>query len=317
MLARDGDIHRTATMSTSPLPESLLRHEIPGCVRVERGAGGLPVLRVSSPASTGEIHLHGAHVTAFRKHGEPPLLFMSEESQFAEGKPIRGGVPVLFPWFGPRDGAPAHGFVRLSAWDLTETRVQPGGAVSVGFRYPLADMHRQGLEVDLQFRVTMGSELTMELTSRNLSTRAAAEFENCLHTYFSVADIHRTAIAGLKGAAYLDRLDPADQGPEPGEEIRITREFDRVYPDSIGPVEIRDLTLGRRVTVSKAGSRSTVVWNPWVAKSRAMPDFGDEEFHRMVCVESGNIGRNRVRLAPGELSELRVTVSTRPLQETP
>jgi D-hexose-6-phosphate mutarotase len=53
------------------------------------------------------------------------------------------------------------------------------------------------------------------------------------------------------------------------------------------------------------------VWNPWIAKAKAMPDFCDEEYREMVCVESGNVADNRLTLAPGETSRLKVRLSSR------
>jgi glucose-6-phosphate 1-epimerase len=78
-------------------------------------------------------------------------------------------------------------------------------------------------------------------------------------------------------------------------------------------VEIHDGKFRRTIRVEKRGSVSTVVWNPWVAKSRAMPDFGDEEFRQMVCVESGNVGQNKITLAPGKSAVLKVILSSQPV----
>src|SRR5512142_2972783 len=85
----------------------------PGRVTFLDGQDELPMLEISTRWSTAEIYLLGAHVTQFKKKDEPPLLFLSQCSRFAEGQPIRGGVPVIFPWFGPREGLGQHGFARV------------------------------------------------------------------------------------------------------------------------------------------------------------------------------------------------------------
>src|SRR3954454_21123345 len=84
------------------------------------GRGELPMLEVSTAWSTAEIYLHGAHVTHFKSIDQPPLLFLSQCSRFSENEPIRGGVPVIFPWFGPREGLPQHGFARSKNRELKE-----------------------------------------------------------------------------------------------------------------------------------------------------------------------------------------------------
>jgi D-hexose-6-phosphate mutarotase len=89
---------------------------------------------------------------------------------------------------------------------------------------------------------------------------------------------------------------------------------DRLYLNATGTVEILDPRLGRKIRVEKQGSASTVVWNPWIAKSRQMPDFGDEEYERMICVESGNVASNSISLPPGGSSTLTVKLSSETLK---
>jgi len=296
-------------MQTNLILEKLRGHEIPRRVEIANGNGGLPLVKINTPWSTAEIYLHGAHVTGFQKNDEPPLLFMSDKSLFAPDKAIRGGVPVCFPWFGPREGLPAHGFARVTAWELVATAGLPDGAVRLAFQLPEKAGGANAFHGDVEFVVTVGDTLTLELRVTNTSPEPLS-FEECLHTYFLVGDINAVAINGLKGVTYLDKTDRNARKLESGDAIKIISETDRVYLDTTGAVEILDVSLRRTIRVEKSGSASTVVWNPWVAKSRAMPDFGDEEFRRMVCVESGNVGQNNLTLAPGKASVLKVVLSS-------
>jgi len=297
-------------MQTNLILEKLRGHEIPGRVEIANGGGGLPLVKINTPWSTAEIYLHGAHVTGFQKNGEPPLLFMSDKSLFAPDKAIRGGVPVCFPWFGPREGLSAHGFARVTAWELVATAVLPDGAVRLGFQLPKKAGGANTFHGNVEFVVTVGDALTLELRVTNTSPESLS-FEECLHTYFFVGDINAVAITGLKGVSYLDKTDRNARKLECADAIKIISETDRVYLDTTGAVEILDASLRRTIRVEKSGSASTVVWNPWVAKSRAMPDFGDEEFRRMVCVESGNVGQDKITLAPGKSSVLKVVLHSR------
>jgi D-hexose-6-phosphate mutarotase len=155
--------------------------------------------------------------------------------------------------------------------------------------------------------------LTLQLSLTNLSDTQDVSLENCLHTYFLVGDCETIQVRGLGKVEYLDKLEGFARRSPTGAGIRIASEVDRVYVNTADPVEILDPTLKRIIRIEKTGSASTVVWNPWVAKSRQMPDFGDEEFHRMVCVESGNVGENQLPLRPGQTSVVKVTVSSSPL----
>lgn len=285
----------------------LTRFELPGQITAATGQGGLPKLDIRTPWSEAEIYLHGAHVTRFQKAGEAPLLFLSAESLYQSDKPIRGGIPVIFPWFGNRDGFPAHGYARTTAWDLVETKAKPDGAVTLRFTLPADE---SGLVVF--YDVTISDRLELSFAVENTGA-AASTFEACLHTYFQIGDIHTATLTGLRGDTFLDKLQNNAQLVEENEAIRIDREVDRIYLDSTGTVEIHDPTLGRLIRVAKTGSASTVVWNPWIAKAAGMSDFGNEEYLRMVCVESGNIAGNQLTLAPGARSVLGVEVTSAPL----
>ena len=92
----------------------------PGRVGFTEGSGELSKLEITTAWSRAEVYLHGAHVTHFQREGEPPVLFMSQLSRFEAGIPIRGGIPIVFPWFGPRESGPTHGFARTLLWEPRE-----------------------------------------------------------------------------------------------------------------------------------------------------------------------------------------------------
>ncbi len=277
------------------------------------GRGEMPMVRITTAWSTAEIYLHGAHVTHFTRHNEPPMLFLSQCSRFEENQPIRGGIPVIFPWFGPREGMTMHGFARLKSWEIKEIVPAPDGSVSVRFRLPNCPEAGGYPPFTAEYVVTVNESLTLELVITNNSKEAKLEFEECLHTYFAVENIAETSIAGLKGVSYLDKVANFAKKKETGDVIRISSEVDRVYLHATGTVDIRDERLKRVIRVEKKNSASTVVWNPWIAKSQQMPDFGNDEYQNMVCVESGNVNADKTILEPEKTSTLRVTLNSLPL----
>ncbi len=285
----------------------------PGRVLFLDGQNEFPMLEVSTAWSTAEIYLHGAHVTNFTKKDEPPLLFMSQCSRFAEGQPIRGGIPVIFPWFGMREGLGLHGFARVKEWSVKEFSPAPDGSVSVRFQLPDCPEASTMPPFKAEYVVTVDHALTLQLIVTNESKEDSLTFENCLHTYFEIGDITAVSVHGLKGVKYLDKTANFAERLEAGDAIRISSEVDRVYMNTTAPVEIRDPRLGRKILVEKESSNSTVVWNPWVAKSQQMPDFGNDEYQRMICVESGNVGGNQITLPPGGKSVLSVKLSSQSL----
>ncbi len=110
------------------------RFGISGVLRSEAGPNGLIRAIVSGPQAEAEIYLHGAHVTHYQPRGGRPVLFMSAHSWFEPGKSVRGGVPIVFPWFGARAGDPAaapHGFARLVQWRMVSTTQTADGSVTL------------------------------------------------------------------------------------------------------------------------------------------------------------------------------------------
>jgi len=293
-------------MSTTYFFDWQKKLEIPGRVTFLEGNGGLPKIEVATAFATAEIYAQGAHVTHYQRKDEPPLLFLSQVSRFEAGQPIRGGIPIVFPWFGARDGQGAHGYARNKNWEIWEITTMPNGSVRLRFRLPDSPESALYPPLLVNYSVTVGEVLICELIVSNKSVEQVVEFENCLHTYFLVGDIRKVGVTGLTGIEYLDKVDNFKVREQDREILRVEAETDRAYLDTPGPVEIIDESLRRKIRVETTGSLSTVVWNPWIEKSQRLPDFGNEEYLRMICVESGNIARNQIRLAPGESAALKV-----------
>jgi D-hexose-6-phosphate mutarotase len=291
--------------------DSLQKHAIPGRVAVAAGNGGLAKIVVTAQAGAAEIYPHGAHLTHFQKRGEPPLLFMSRKSWFGPGKPIRGGVPICFPWFGNRDGEPSHGFARITEWQLVRSAAAPDGTVTLRFALQQIPGREAWKNLRAEFILTVADSLTMELAASNDSGDETLEIENCLHTYFKVGDIGAVGISGLQNASYLDNAAGGNgaRKTQPESVLHIPRETNRLYLNTTAAVEIRDDVFKRIIRVEKQNSKSTVVWNPWTTQ-KLPDDFDPAEHQHMVCVESGNVKENKISLPPGQSSSLKVVVSS-------
>jgi glucose-6-phosphate 1-epimerase len=292
-----------------------IRTTLPSGVTADRGAGGLDRLTIHTPTADAELYLQGAHLTSWHPAGvRAPVLWMSACSQFAAGKPIRGGVPICFPWFGAHhtdSAAPAHGFARLLPWTLTGATEGADGKVTLSLELAgreVSPAWRHALVA--RYRITVGAVLELALEVENAGD-VAFTFEEALHTYFAVGDVQRVTVAGLEGHEYLDKVAALARRTQGNEPVHFTAETDRVYLDTRATVTVRDDAWGREVIVRKSGSDATVVWNPWIAKARAMPDFGDDEWPSMVCVETCNVGPHAIALPPGAVHALSAAIEAR------
>ncbi|HVG26694.1 MAG TPA: D-hexose-6-phosphate mutarotase [Acidobacteriaceae bacterium] len=294
---------------------------IPGVLAFDDAHGGLIRARVTTPSCAAELYLQGAHLTAWQPAGEQPVIFLSGRSAFEPGKPIRGGVPVIFPWFGARTASagssrtdgPSHGFGRIQPWQL-EFAALAGEDLHLSLTLLPSDLSRSlgydGFRVAFQF--TLGRQLRMRFTVANDGPEALP-FEEALHTYLHVGDAQQIRIGGLGHTEFLDKTDNFVRKTQAVPVLTITGETDRPYLNTTAPVTVDDPVLRRRLTVAKSGSNTTVVWNPWSTLAARLPDMDPEGWRTMVCVETANAAENALELRPHQAHVMETVITVDPL----
>ncbi|MGB0387196.1 MAG: D-hexose-6-phosphate mutarotase [Ardenticatenaceae bacterium] len=285
---------------------------IPGHITFKAGPGGLPVAEIANAHALATVALHGGHVTAFEPRGQQAVLWVSRLARYKLGKAIRGGIPVIWPWFGPHAtdrNKPSHGFARTTMWRVVGSDVLANQATQI--RLAISDNERTHAlwphAFELEVVITVGKTLQVELVMRN---RGDEPFtcSGALHSYFKVSDVTDIAIHGLEDGTYIDQLDDFQRKVQQGA-VTISAETDRIYLDSPADCVIDDPGLSRRIRIQKSGSRSTVVWNPWRAKAQRTADFGDQEYPEMLCIETANAGDDLVTVPAGGEHRLTAIIS--------
>ncbi|AZE81368.1 D-hexose-6-phosphate mutarotase [Pseudomonas synxantha] len=265
----------------------------------------------------------GAHIFSYQRQGEQPLIWPNPEAVFKPGKGIRTGVPVCWPWFGVFDRNPqsvkamrqseqpagAHGFVRTALWELAETAIE-GEALRIELVLPVPaggfpDWPHQ---VNLKLSLLLDDRLHIQLTSHNLGTDTVT-LSQALHTYFAVSDVRNVQVEGLDGLAYIDTADGWIEKQQAGL-LHFTAETDRIYLDTPAQLSIVDKDWQRRVQLISQGSSSTVVWNPWTERAKALDDMADDGWQGMLCIETANVLDDVVSLAAGESHTLGVSITS-------
>ncbi len=260
---------------------------IEGRVCFERGHGGFTFCSMAWQNSTAKVCIYGSHIVDCHLN-ETPILWLSPEAVYCDGKAIRGGIPICWPWFNkhPSDETkPNHGFARIQNWDFVTAE---SDQISTRIRLRLSDNQISKPWFDGRFEVDLDIELNekleLKLVSKNLS-KHDLQIGGAFHSYFEVGDIDRVSVEGLENCRYFDQLDEFREKSHT-ESIRFDREIDRVYLDESPGVRI--VGHDKTVLVEKTGSRSTVVWNPWIEKARQMTDLPDLAYRSFLCVETAN-----------------------------
>ncbi|WP_018914433.1 D-hexose-6-phosphate mutarotase [Thiomonas sp. FB-6] len=269
-------------------------------VHVRRGAGDLDYLHVGAASGSAVLCLQGAQLLEYRSaRSAAPLLWVSEAAEYRQGRPLRGGIPICWPWFGPHPddaSAPSHGYARITPWTLHASE-RVGDAVALELRMAAPDAGLRPWRAELELRVEVGESLRLLLRTRNLEARPMRTSE-ALHAYLQVGDVRRVRLQGLDGAAFVDKLDAMRGGVHHGE-LHFDGPVDRMFVGTTSACVVEDPVLRRSIRVSKQGSASTVVWNPWQDAAAGMRDMRGDGWGRMLCVEAGNVERDQLMLAPG------------------
>ena len=315
-----------AALSPAELDEQF---GIPGVLRFST-RGQLVCAEITTPSATASLALQGAHLIEWQPAGQAPVLFLSDRSEFAPRKAIRGGVPVIWPWFGPRTEAvspappdapasPSHGFARTSLWQLQFAALS-GEDLHLSLTLAPTSQSRAfgfaGFRV--AYQLVIGRSLSLRLAVANDGPEPL-RFEEALHSYLAVSEVEQAHLSGLEQTEYLDKRDvdgdQARRKREGSSPLRLTGSTDRVYLATESTCTITDPDLGRQLLIEKTGSRNTVVWNPWVELTRDLKDMAPEGWRTLLCVETANVGDAAITLAPGEAHTMSARLQVQPLAD--
>lgn len=264
----------------------------------------------------------GAQVLSYQRDGAPPLIWLSEQAEFKQGQSVRGGIPVCWPWFGDlkrnpqavqamHQGGPltpAHGLVRALDWELQKVDSQ-AQEVHLALRCTAAEQGLPGWphSVELTLDIRLGETLQLQLGSRNLGAEPVT-ISQALHSYFAVGDVRQVSVEGLDQCRYVDALEEEWRAQRHSGELQIAGETDRLYLDLPPRLSILDPRWQRRIVLEASGSRSAVLWNPWVDKAKRLSQFAEDAWQGMLCIETANVLDDLVVLQPGEQHRLGVSL---------
>lgn len=272
----------------------------------QAGDAGLPMLVVENRLGRAVIALQGAHLMEFRPAGEREMFWISPKCVLETGKPIRGGIPLCLPWFGPgSDGSTPHGFARLMAWQLVAAEACADGAT----RLVLELAGDAGVNplwphaFSFRLEVVVGSKLELALTAENRSLQVAP-FAFAFHTYFAVPDVAQARVAGLENTTFIDKMDNFTRKVQQGD-VTIDTVTDRIYLDV--PAEQTLKTAAGTVRI-ESDAKCAVVWNAWT-NDKNIADLGEGNHVGYLCVERCDVADRAVTLPPGGKYQVSMTLS--------
>ncbi|MEA2112188.1 MAG: D-hexose-6-phosphate mutarotase [Campylobacterota bacterium] len=268
---------------------------------------GFEYIEVVNSIAKAKIALQGAHLFHYERHGETPLLWVSKASNFTLGESIRGGIPLCWPWFGMHKtdaDMPQHGFARTFMWKLIDSKdLQNTSKLTLLLVSSEESLTLWPYQFELTYTLTIGRELSLELTTKNLDTEAFS-ITQALHTYFNISHISNIHVNGLQNKPYFDAL-TGENIIQKGA-VTFNSEIDRVYQNVNKPINLMDKR--KKITISTNGSNSAVVWNPWIEKCARMSAMENDSYKTMVCIESANAFDDARTIEPGDTHTLKASI---------
>ncbi|KAG0092616.1 hypothetical protein BGZ92_009169 [Podila epicladia] len=274
------------------------------------------IILTHSTGASAEVYFYGSTLTSWKVAGKE-RIFLSDKAILDGSKAIRGGIPLVFPVFGkgkaPHVTAslPQHGFARVTHWKLVNSSEDATTVtVQLGLDHSMITEEFRKLwpfDFSLVYTVRLTADnIETGLRVHNIGDRAF-DFNALLHTYFLIPDASAVKVIGLTGVDYVDKVLQTSSRQEG--DVVIHGEVDSVYANvSASKLEIQYDPSGKGIQVQKNGLGDIVVWNPWAGKAAGMADFGDDEFHKMICVEAGQVAEF-ITLAAGDAWEGSQTLS--------
>jgi len=269
---------------------------------------GYPVFIIKNKSCTAKVALHGAHLFDWTPMGHEPVIYNSPEAIYREGKAIRGGIPICWPWFNahPTDSSlPSHGIARNRFWEFLAAE-ETGEETTLTFRLTSSKETKIIWPYDFQVtaKITLGTEATISLTTENTGSQKFT-VGGALHTYLHVNNINDTTITNLDGKAYLDTVGENTERIQSGD-ITFTGEVDRIYQNTSEIIRVVDKK--RTISVDRIGSNTAVIWNPWIEKAAGLGDLPNEAYTDFVCVEAANAHSDVHVLLPSKRHLLSTTI---------
>lgn len=269
--------------------------------------GNRAAYRLEANEQSVTISKTGAQILSFETN-RGDILWTAGAPEYQAGKPVRGGIPVVFPWFGDHqtDAAmPAHGFVRNLEWHCTAMDTA-SVTLTCSDTKSTRSLWDFAFRCDLQ--ITLDEDLQVTMTVTNTGDQEIS-FEQALHTYFASGDIHEASVHGLQNVPFIEHAREPVDAWDPSQPICFRAETDRVFQHVPDEISLHAKTLGRTVKLRTDNSRSTVVWNPWPNKTARLSQMLADDWRSFVCIESANVGEHCIQLAPNASHKMTLAIS--------
>ena len=273
-----------------------------------------PLLIIETQKFLAVIALQGAQLLEFKIKSsqntqEIPLIWLSPKAIFSQGKAVRGGIPLCFPWFGahPSDPSkPSHGFVRDRNWQLQRIELNKPEEYKLSFSVN-SDQDTLTLfpyEFKAQLEFNLGTQIDIAFSVDNLS-QIPMPCSWALHSYLPIQNIDSVTIEGLDGKIFLNTVGEPKQQRQCGN-VLFNGELDRIY-QQVGSRQ--RVNTRNALDIYGENCPSAIVWNPGTQLAAKMADLGSEASREFICLERGATLQESWNIPAGKRETAKIRIS--------
>jgi len=253
----------------------------------------ISALEIKHQQCSAKISLYGGQVLAWKPTNQQPVFWLSKDAIYQQGKAIRGGIPLCWPWFGAYDKngekAGNHGFARVNNWQLNKTDISENGVtITLVFhghkQHELSENNVWPHAFILTQTLFFGETFKQSLKIKN-NTDKSIEYSAALHSYFSVSSPEQVSVPALSNAEFDDKL--TAQHCLPSSKVQCVGPVDRVY-HSGNLMQIIDPQWQRTINIKTENTHQWVLWNPGKEGANQMSDIHLNGENEYLCLEAAN-----------------------------
>lgn len=266
---------------------------------------GEPAIRVEFEGMSLLVSVLGAQILEWTPHECNQLLWPGSENLHRPGTPIRGGIPLCWPWFGaahrPFDGS-SHGHGRRRHWNLVSTS-RRGSDITLHWQLSIFS---ENYRLVADYHITAGRSLELRLVTTNLHDQPCAATP-AFHPYFAINELTCARLKFAGAVQPRDRL--TGQVQVATERLAFNDEELELEWNAWRDIEL--ISGNSRLWLQSSDATHCVVWNPGPIKAATLSDLAPGAHHNFICVEPGRLEQSNEKIEPGATSTLSMRLSNR------
>jgi glucose-6-phosphate 1-epimerase len=271
----------------------------------------ITLLELEHALGSAVISLYGGQVLQWQPANQQPVFWLSDKANYTQGKAIRGGVPICWPWFGAYHNESGelleaegnHGFARQRTWQISSYQIERDRFSITLNLSGENDCTAWPAKYQLQQELVFAKTFQQKLIMTNLSNQVI-HYSGALHSYLAVSHPENVSVDTLSSVLFDDKLATGRQAVQTL--VHCKGPIDRIYHTS-NTQALVDNEWQRKLILNSTDCQQWVLWNPGQKIASKVADIHPQGENEYVCLEAANT--NKISIAPMQSKIMRQSIA--------